>query len=337
MKAKRPSTGAKRKSARRPAAARRKSASAPQKNRSRGKSSRRKISRPKLAKKKSIGRRKAAANKPPVAIPPILLEGDRPTTTTRESGPGEKFALPSIAATESSETESTDLPESYGTGRLFAVARDPHCLYAHWDFTRERLSRLNAQSAEGHLVLRVHPGEARKPAVAEYHVHPESRHWFAHVEATATRYVIELGYYQPNRKWTSVAFSEPALTPPDSVSHGAPAVFATIPVDVPFEMMLKWSRESGREHLPLVSAIEELRESSHPGLPHATDAPLEWTTEQERAVAELTRPAPWMSSPEISGLLQDYWGEEVFSWNQAFSGFSPGDDWSVDFDGTENS
>ena len=52
----------------------------------------------------------------------------------------------------------------------------------------------------------------------EIHVHPESRHWFTHVERAGNSYVAELGYYSALGKWTRVSVSSGTMTPPDAVS-----------------------------------------------------------------------------------------------------------------------
>ena len=60
-----------------------------------------------------------------------------------------------------------ELPESYGTQQLFLAARDPHWLYAYWDFSREQLKKYNGLSTDGHLVLRIYRGAAEgEPALA---------------------------------------------------------------------------------------------------------------------------------------------------------------------------
>ena len=68
-------------------------------------------------------------------VPPILLEGDEPTES-HASGPGEKYSLGATPPPQS--FSGGELPESYGTKKLFLTARDPHWLYAHWDLTREQ-------------------------------------------------------------------------------------------------------------------------------------------------------------------------------------------------------
>ena len=78
--------------------------------------------------------------------------------------------------------DEVELPDAYGTKEVLLAARDPHWLYAHWDLTRDQLRRYNAMARDGHLALRVFLGAATGEPVSEVPVHPESRHWFAHVE-----------------------------------------------------------------------------------------------------------------------------------------------------------
>ncbi len=83
-----------------------------------------------------------AAQKKILSIPAILLESDiaaRPSP----SGRGQRYALgPTPPGTDFSEAENLgDLPEAYGTKKLLLIARDPHWLYAHWDFTNEQLKK----------------------------------------------------------------------------------------------------------------------------------------------------------------------------------------------------
>src|SRR4051812_9672432 len=132
----------------------------------------------------------AAKTQAKFKVPAILREGDRPSAPA-PSGPGERYALG--AAT--TEPDSGDLPEAYGTRRLLLTARDPHWLYAHWDFTSEQLRQVNSASRDGHLILRVFKNQTGGKPVVEQHVHPESRNWFVHVPVAGSRYVAELGYY----------------------------------------------------------------------------------------------------------------------------------------------
>ena len=276
-----------------------------------------KASRKRLPAKRTLAAKKSTPRKPPVKLPAILLEGDHPDEPL-VSGPGEKFALGPTPPTQSFESDSAELPASYGTGRLFVTARDPHWLYASWDLTRTQQSRCNARSLDKHLILRIYPDAVRGQPVSEIHVHPESRHWFAHVERADARYAAELGYYQSGRKWLRVAVSAVTLVPPETMSSEAGLEFATIPAEVPLPKLLMLVRQAARESLPLAQAVEALRRSGHPGLPTVTvPKPGPWTPAQTRALAEVIRmdetQRVWIGSLEITGLIRRELQREVSS------------------------
>jgi hypothetical protein len=269
--------------------------------------------------------------------PAILLEGDAPSVPA-VSGPGEKFSL---GATPPTQTFSGgELPESYGTKKLFLTASDPHWLYANWDLTLEQQKELNAASTDGHLILRIFAGKIEGHPAYEIHVHPESRHWFAHVERAGNSYAAELGYYSALGKWTRVGVSSGTLTPPDAASANHEADFATIPFEFPFAKLMQIIEEAVRDNLPLAVAIEELRRHGHPDLPRFSSSglssvapspsgtlgsPRVWTSEQEKALARVinidqTRRI-WMGSLEITELIRRRLAQEVAS---PMTGFGPG-------------
>ena len=261
------------------------------------------------AKTKSAGGRtpmkKSPVRRRRVKIPAYLLEGDAPVATA-VTGPGEKFALGPETPAAHFVTEAAHLPEAYGTGRLYVTPRDPHWLYAHWDFTPQQQFQHNARSVDRHLILRLHEGEIRERPAAEIHVHPESRHWFAPVKSAETVYVTELGYYQAGRRWKSLATSAPTKTPADHISPDTSVEFATIPLELPFETMLGLLQEESQEKIPLARAIEQLRVLRQSTLPPPAEM-REWTPEQEQGLEEFLARKPaargWPSSHEISELL----------------------------------
>lgn len=226
---------------------------------------------------------------PQTALPAFLFEGDEPGHP-EISGPGEKFSLGPIAPLDHFAEAATPLPESYGTGRLFLTARDPHWLYAHWDFTREAQFRHNARSVDRHLVLRVRAATQPDRPIAEYHVHPESKHWFVHVEQAGENYSAELGYYKAGRKWKSLSTSAPQRTPPNNISSDATVEFATLPLELSFETMLALLRQTSdalpAENIGLARAIESIRASTRDDFPEAMRL-ADWTSEQERALEQI--------------------------------------------------
>jgi len=273
--------------------------------------------------------RRTFTRKKKVEVPAILLEGDAPSVPT-VSGPGEKYSLGATPPAQS--FSGGELPESYGTKKLFLTARDPHWLYANWDLTIEQQKELNAASTDGHLILRIYAGKIEGHPAYEIHVHPESRHWFAHVERAGNSYTAELGYYSALGKWTRVAVSSGTLTPPDAASAESGAEFATIPFEFPFAKLMQIIEEAVRDNLPLAVAIEELRRHGHPDLPRFSSSGVSsvapspsnkpglarvWTPEQEKALARVisidqTRRI-WMGSLEITELIRRRLSHEVTS------------------------
>ena len=239
------------------------------------------------APRKISSRNPSRVSKP--AFPAFLLEGDEPSFLT-EAGVAEKFALGPSAPPDHFDEGNAPLPASYGTGKLFLTARDPHWLYAHWDFTHEEQFRHNARSVDRHLILRLHDESKPDKYTAEIHVHPESKHWFVHVDAAGTYYSTELGYYRTGRKWKSLATSEPMRTPPDNISADSTVEFATIPLELSFETMLALLKEhagdGSRQNLPLARAIERIHPLICENFPDAMHV-ADWTNDQEQTLAEI--------------------------------------------------
>jgi uncharacterized protein len=286
--------------------------------------------------------RRTYTRKKKIEPPPILLEGDE-TAVPSVSGPGEKFSLGAVPPAQ--KFSGGELPESYGTKKLFLTARDPHWLYANWDLTLEQQRELNTASTDGHLILRIYAGKIEGHPTYEIHVHPESRHWFAHVERAGNSYSAELGYYSALGKWERVAVSSGTLTPPDAASNESEAEFATIPFEYPFAKLVQIIEEAVRDNVPLAVTIEEMRRHGHPDLPRFSSSGLSsvplapssqpasvvgqpgstrvWTPAQEQALARVinidqTRRV-WMGSLEITELIRRRLAQEITSPVTAFA------------------
>ncbi|HYE31266.1 MAG TPA: DUF4912 domain-containing protein [Methylomirabilota bacterium] len=251
---------------------------------------------------------------PKSELPPILLEGDV-TNVSRPSGPGTRYALGVTRPLE----DLGELPEGYGTKRISLTARDPHWLYASWDLTSEQLRALNAQSSEGHLVVRVFRNRVGTKPVAEVQVHPESRNWFIYVGQSETKFLAELGFYSKGEgEWTTVATSNATITPPDTLSDDTSVQFATIPTEVSFRQLLSAVQEAAREHVPLVEAIRQLREAGHTNLPEQPNLPpAQWTEAQSQALAAVLTMDQvrrvWIGSLEVTELIRRRLAKDISS------------------------
>ena len=291
--------------------------------------------------KKILKPRRSPVRRKPIEPPAILLEGDQPAPPV-VSGPGEKFSLGPTPPAPHFETDETELPEAYGTKKLSLTARDPHWLYAHWDLTREQQAKLNQKSADDHLVLRIYADNFTGHPLNEIHVHPESRHWFAHVERAGTSYAAELGYYTSLGRWVRVAVSSATVTPPDAASVDTESEFATIPFEFPFAKLMQIIEDAVRDHLPLAQAIEKLRRHGHPDLPRLAPSVAgltrTWTPQQEQALAKIVSiddaRRVWMGSLEITELIRRRLAHEVSSLGVSSFG---GSSLSSPFGGVEQS
>ncbi len=181
----------------------------------------------------------------------------------------------------SADAKPTKLPEAYGTGRLFLVARDPRWLYAHWDFSRDEQRAFNG----GNLILRVHRDSTSGALVSEVKLPADARHWFLPVARGETRYIAELGYNHPRGGWVVVATSDVVVTPSESIAPEMTALFATIPSGVPFKKVLKSINASVADNLPLIEIIRQFRDQ----LPGFDVFPAErnWTPAQTRELSRL--------------------------------------------------
>src|SRR5262249_11902672 len=158
----------------------------------------------------------------------ILLEGDEPAPAVpTESDP--KFALGFSPKVPGVEPAGTMLPEAYGTKRLWLAARDPHCLYAISDLTLEQQGNYSALAIDRLLVLRVHLERVQGPGAIEMKLLPDRRYRFIPVAFAGQRYVVELGYFQRDQRWHSIAISEPVCTPQEGVAQDKTVRFANVP------------------------------------------------------------------------------------------------------------
>jgi len=124
------------------------------------------------------------------------------------------------------------LPDSYGSKKLFLVARDPHILFAYWDLNQGQYQDAARSAHDGKVFLEVYvPGEGR---VQQIHIWDSHKNWYLQVNRPDTSFVAQLGYYRPDGGFEVMARSAEVRTPRDTLSPNTDARFVTIPFNLPF-------------------------------------------------------------------------------------------------------
>lgn len=153
-----------------------------------------------------------------------------------------------------------ELPEAYGTGRVFLAARDPHWLFAYWDLSWQQMADARGQSSDGRVLLRVFEKNHAQP-IQEFALQNDSRNWYIPVNKAATTYTAELGYWRRDGHFHVINRSREATTPPDVVSSDSTARFATIPIDISFRDLLDLIRGHMKDGEALADALHRLQAS----------------------------------------------------------------------------
>jgi hypothetical protein len=224
-----------------------------------------------------------------------------------------------------------ELPDSYGTGRLFLTARDPHWLYAYWDLSWQQMADSRGQASDGRLLLRVFEKNHADPIQVLTLGH-DSRNWYVPVNKAATSYHAELGYWRHDGHFHVISHSRETTTPPDAVSPDTTARFVTIPIDISFHDLFNIIRGHMRAGEALADALHRLQLA---GFRFPFKLGLElgpWTAEQSAELEKILGGDLFrriqMGSFEISEWLRRRMQEELSS--GMFSAFSPsGSSWSA--------
>jgi len=155
-----------------------------------------------------------------------------------------------------------ELPESYGTRRIFLTARDPRWLYAYWDFSWQQLRDAEQESPEGKVFLQIYiPGAER---VHQIQVFPGSKEWYLPVHRPATLFQAELGYYRHDGTFHRLAVSDEVLTPRDDPSPNREVEFVTIPFHYSFRQLLDLIRDQILPGEGLAKALARLQREGFP-------------------------------------------------------------------------
>lgn len=150
---------------------------------------------------------------------------------------------------------AVELPRVYGAPLLFAIARDPRTVFVYWNVDWSTIFENTAPvDRQVHLrVLRPDGSEELTQAVE-----PMSGNFYLTVTAPRATYQVEIGYFQPEAVWNSVAKSDQVTMPSERVTGDDDLDLATIPFHLSFQRLIDSFRGSNTDALTeLVSRLQE--------------------------------------------------------------------------------
>jgi hypothetical protein len=151
------------------------------------------------------------------------------------------------------------LPDSYGTKKLFLVARDPHLVFAYWDLDPVQYQEATRAAHDGKVFLELYvPGEGR---VQQIHVWDSHKNWYLQVNRPDTQFIAQLGYYRRDGGFEVLARSAEVRTPRDDLSPNTDASFVTIPFHISFQALYELISAQIKPGEELADALARLERS----------------------------------------------------------------------------
>jgi len=202
-----------------------------------------------LRKTDLIARLVAVTSTPPPSPTPVsshkVAEPEQIIPVATQSvDEGQPISTESLLVAESTDTSlppAPALPSGYNDNRLVLLARDPHWLYAYWDFSTEEISavltRLGAQEARP--ILRVFDvtyldfDGANAWNHLDIELTPFATSWYIPVPRPDAAYCAEVGYQSPDGHFAALGRSNIVSTPRDGVSPDATLRWVTPPEQQP--------------------------------------------------------------------------------------------------------
>jgi len=175
------------------------------------------------------------------------------------------------------------LPESYGSKKLFLVARDPHILFAYWDLNAIQYQEAARAAHDGKIFLEVYvPNEGR---VQQIHIWDSHKNWYLQVNRPDTNFIAQLGYYRHDGGFEVIARSGEIRTPRDTLSPNTDARFVTIPFHIPFRELFDLIASQVQPGEELAETLARLQKSNFE-LPFQARVPRDLTAKESDELLE---------------------------------------------------
>lgn len=176
-----------------------------------------------------------------------------------------------------------ELPESYGTKKLFLSARDPYWLFAYWDMSWQQFHEYAGQAHDGKIFLKIY--EENGNEVLQSQISDHVRTYYYHAQKPNLSFFAELGFYRHgDHRFEVISRSGHTTAPRDHFSPNTFARFATIPFEWSFLALMDLIKSLLAENEELAEALARLQDHGHPFPFKAKILKGEWTKEQEEAL-----------------------------------------------------
>lgn len=169
-----------------------------------------------------------------------------------------------------------ELQPEYGEVRLWLVARDPHWLFAYWEFNPDEHPEARGEDGTAHFLLRVQREDGTVEATLT--IQPSAGNRYVPVRQADCNYTAELGFFTMGT-WAFLARSGMTRTPPVDADE----TFTTPPSKIPARLSLAEMRA-------LMAGQSQPGESTAQTAARLQDAvqrAVHWTPEQERMLEQL--------------------------------------------------
>jgi hypothetical protein len=213
-----------------------------------------------------------------------------------------------------------ELPQGYGSNTIYLIARDPRWLFTYWDIDWSRFPAEKMARGERKIFLKIFCGDREESSVE---INPEAKNWYLPVNEAGANYQVELGYFGKRGGWKSIARSNEAGTPADTLSNEPATNFATVPLHLTFERLLDMVHSTMGHGESLIAALSRLQGEGR-RLAFAPGVIPDWTEDQKRILASLVGEELVakisMGSGEIDQILRKQLQEKLHS--ESASGLS---------------
>lgn len=151
-----------------------------------------------------------------------------------------------------------ELPQYYGTRKLYLIARDPRYMYAYWDFTPDQIYEGQNAAHDNKVFLQVYRQSGDR--IQQVQIFPGSREWFLDVNQPGQEFYSEIGYYDHGGNFVALSRSGVTKCPPEDLSPNTHARFVTIPFHFTFKQLLDLVKDRMKPGEELADALCRLQE-----------------------------------------------------------------------------